>query len=223
MYLIELSDFSAAPIGSGSGLKNIYFSLSDGDVCSIKSDSTDDAHMFLKVLATLLKPQSGTYRYIGRPLDFSDYRNLLPLKRKIGYIGQDSAMISNRTIRENLLLMKSYFENSLSPSLDEDVMNFCKRFNLQDKLDLRPGDLQPVDLRIAVAIREFTKSFEVLLLERPEDYFDHSSLDIFNEVLKDILEHGKALVFFSQNPEFVETFSNRKVLITGGALTKIPQ
>lgn len=222
VHLIELSDYSIAATGSGSGLQNIYFALSDGDVCSIQTDSTDDAYIFLKALATLVSPENGSYRYMGETIDFTDYRKVLPFKKRIGYIGQDSAMISNKTIRENLLLLRSYFENSLSLALDEKTIRFCNIFNLQEKLDVRPGELRPVDLRVAIAIRELTKSIDVLLLERPEDYFYKDRFGLFNEILKGSLEHGQAIVFFSYDKNFIDAFSNRRILITGGKLTKVP-
>lgn len=223
MYLTELSDYSLAAEGFGKGLKNIYFALSEGDSCCIQADSSDDARMFLKALATLVGPQTGTYRYMGETIDFSDYRHLLAFKRKIGYVGRDSVMISNKTVRENLFLMRSYFENSLSLDIDEKALKLCKIFNIEDKLDFHPGTLRPVDLRIAIAIRELTKSFDILLLEHPEDYFGSSRSDLFNDILADTLEHGHAVVFFSNDQNFIDAFSNRKVLITGGTLKQIPQ
>ena len=222
MYLIEFSDYNLAAEGFGKGLKNIYFALSEGDYCSLQADSLDDARMFLKALATLVGPQTGTYRYMGETIDFSDYRNLLAFKRKIGYIGQDSAMLSNKTVRENMLLMRSYFENSLSLEIDEKALKLCKMFNIEDKLDFRPGTLRPVDLRIAIAIRELTKSFDVLLLELPEDYFGYDIFCHFNEILKDTLEYGHGVVFFSNNQDFIDDFANREVLITDGTLAKAP-
>ena len=221
MFLIELSDYCLNATGSGNGLKNFYFTLSDGDICSIQTDSSDDAHIFLKALATLEYPVSGAYRFLGEAVNFSDYRELLPIKKKIGYIGQDSAMISNRTVRENMLLMRYYFENSLSPVLDENALKLCKLFNLQDKLDLRPGDLRPADLHIAIAIRELSKSVDVLLLDRPEDYFGYNRFALFKKITWDIIESGPAVVFFSHDLNFIETFSNVKILIKDGTLTKI--
>jgi len=219
--LIELSDYCLNATGSGNGLKNSYFTLSDGDICSIQTDSSDDAHNFLKALATLVCPENGAYRFRSEAANFSDYRELLTIKKKIGYIGQDSAMISNRTVRENMLLMRYYFENSFSPVLDENASKFCKMFNLQDKLDLRPGDLRPVDLRIAIAIRELSKSVDVLLLDRPEDYFGYNRFVLFKEIMRDIIDSVLAVVFFSHDLNFIETFSNKKILIKGGTLTKV--
>lgn len=217
---MELSNYYLNAIGAGDDFNNVYFALSKGDVCCIQTDSTDDAHNFLKALATLVRPISGTYRYIGEKINLSDYRKLLPVKKKIGYIGQDAAMVSNRTVRENLLLMRFFFENSLSISLDERTYRLCRMFNLEDKLDVRPGALKPDDLRIAIAIRELTKSFDVLLLDRPEDYFGYGRFDFFNEIFNDIKNSGQAVVFFSDDQDFVKTFPNRKILIANGNLTE---
>jgi ABC-type ATPase involved in cell division len=222
MHLIELSDYYLDTIGAGSDFNNVYFALSKSEACQIQTDSTDDAHNFLKALATLVRPVSGTYRFMGKEINFSDYRKLLPIKKKIGYIGQDATMISNRSVRENLLLMRSYYENSLSISLDEKVLKLCRMFNLQDKLDVRPGDLRPVDLRMAIAARELTKSFDVLLLDCPEDYFGHNTFDLLNEIINNITHSEKAVVFFSRDQDFVKTFPNRKILITNGTLTRVP-
>ena len=126
MYLIELTDYCFEAIGAGSDFNNIYFSLSKGDICQIQTDDIDDVHNFLKALATLVRPLDGRYRFMGEEISFSDYRKLLPIKKKIGYIGQDATMISNRTVRENLLLMRSYYENSASIALDEKVLGFCE-------------------------------------------------------------------------------------------------
>ncbi len=219
MCLIELSDYTLAPTGSGNGLSNINFSLANGDICSIHTDSTNDACDFLKALATLSSPLSGNYRFQGEIIRFSDYRELLPVKKRIGYIGQDAAMISNRTIRENLLYMRCYFENSLLLSLDEKTLKLCSIFDLQDKLDKRPGELRPVDLRVSIAIRELSKSFEVLLCERPETYFGHHRLSIFKEICDEIVASGDTIVFFSNDQSFMQIDANRKIEISGGTLT----
>jgi len=106
--------------------------------------------------------------------------------------------------------------------IDAKVLKLCRIFNIEDKLDIRPGELRPIDLRIAIAIRELTKSFDVLLLERPEDYFGYNSFGLFNEILKDTLEPGHGVVFFSNNQNFIDAFANREVLITDGMLAKAP-
>jgi len=217
--LIELSDYTIAPDLAGNGLNGFDFFLSRGDFCIIQTDSRDDARLFLKALATLKQPVNGTYNFMGETLDFSDYRSLLPYKKRIGYIGSDAAMISNMIIRENLLLIRHYHENSLQLSLDERAVNLCRSFELEDRLYARPGEIPPAILRLAITTRELTKSPDMLLFEYPEDYIGQTNLHIFMETLNEMPISEMGIVFISEDRNFIGAFSNRKVSISAGTLT----
>ncbi|MCK5509171.1 MAG: hypothetical protein KAI50_11720 [Desulfobacterales bacterium] len=219
MYLINLVDYTIDSLEKNCGFDKLDFVLSMDDAFAINTDSSDRAHMFLKSLAMLVKPVSGDFYFKDKKVDFSDYRNLLSFKKKIGYIASDSAMIGNITVRENLLYSRYYFENSLSLSLDEKAKKLCKNFDIYDKLDMRPGRLRSVDLRIAIAIREIVvKSPDILLLERPEDFIGHANFDLFVEVLRDMVLAKIPLVFISYNKDFIKEFSNKKILLKGETL-----
>ncbi|MEA3427727.1 MAG: hypothetical protein U9Q84_00610 [Thermodesulfobacteriota bacterium] len=221
MQLIELSDYTLLPIGTGNGISGFYFSLSEGDICSIDTDSPDDAHLLLRAVAMLEHSVSGTYRFSGEKVDFSDHAYLLSCKKKIGYVTNDISMISNMSIRENLLLMRYYFENSLSLDIDDNIKNLCTVFDIYDNLDMRPGDLRPTELRSAIMIREFTKSPDILLLERPEDFVRQTKFNFFIELLKKMSLSGLPVIFISYDTNFIKEFSTRKILISNGNLTTV--
>ncbi len=195
------------------------FSLARGDVCVLSSDSIDDALTFLKALATLIRPLHGIYRYNGDILNLSDHSSLLPVKKKIGFITSYSALISNRTIRENLLLMGSYYNNTLSLELDEKTQALCELFSIQKMIDLRPSDLSTRDCHLAITIRELAKSPEILLLENPEDFIGLSKFGIFWDFLAKQVKENLPVVFLSNSKSFIQSFSNRKLVIIQGALT----
>lgn len=217
MNLIELSDYRIASTRP-EGLAWEHLALCVGDVCAVKAASPVDAALFLRALTTLVSPKSGVYRFDGQTLDFSDYRKLLLYKKRIGYITAESNMISNRSIRENLLLMRNYHENSLTLSLDERTEDLCRRFDIHDKLDLRPGQLRPFELRYAVAVRELTKASDLMLLDRPEDFIGQDKLDLFSEILKSDIIPGQVVVFFSLDRYFVKTHANCEIRIDEGAV-----
>ena len=218
MYLINLVDYTIDFPESDCSFNKLNFALSRGDAFAIIGDSPDRAHLFLKALAMIVKPVSGVFYFKDKKVDFSDYRNLLPCKKKIGYIASDSALIGNITVRENFLYMRYYFENSLSLSLDEITKKLCKKFGIYDKLDMRPGRLRSVDLRIAIAIRELAKSPDLLLIERPEDFIGHTRFDLFTEVLRDMVLTILPIVFISYDKDFIEEFSNKKIFLKNGNL-----
>ena len=218
MNLIELSDYTVAHEGSGNGIKECNFSISRGEVCYISTDYSDDARLFLKALTTLVHPLKGIYRYNNKQINFSDRYNILAYKKKIGYVGNDSAMLSNRTVRENLLLTRNYFEDSMSIELDENTMQLCETFNILGRLDSRPAMLDHLELKIAVTIRELTKSPDILIMEYPEDLMvkGHSVLlDYINKKFP----AGFPAVFISNNRNIKKNISNKKIFIKNGRLS----
>ncbi len=221
MNLIELSNYNLLPTNTGNGLNNMYFALSPGDICSIEADSSDDAQLFLRAVATLARPETGTYLYKDEKLVLSNYRKLLPFKKKIGYITPSSALLSNRTLRENLLLIDNYYNNSLSRKLNEKTENLCDIFRITNKLEMRPTNLNQLEKLRAITIRELIKSPDFLIIERPEDYIWHTSFDEIDESLKNLLIGDKPVILFSYDSDFTTKFSNKKILITGGLLTTI--
>jgi ABC-type lipoprotein export system ATPase subunit len=221
MNLIELDDYTLAPAGSSHGLAPCHISIGKNDVWAIEADFIDDAHQFLRGLATLDRPVSGTYRYQGQIVDFNNHQMLLELKRKIGFIAPDTSLISNRTLRENLLLMRYYDENSLNITLDDKIYDLCRKFDLYDKLDQRPGQLLPNEFRTAIAIREISKPLELLLLDRPEDVVAHDRIDLFADLLQSIIDVGHPVVLYTSKQTLVSRFAKATLQLKKGCLTML--
>ena len=215
---IELTDYALPPLATGRGLKPFHFNLARGQACAVHGDDPADVHLFLRALATLERPESGRYRFFEHRLDFSDYRRLLPWRRKISYIGRDSAMISNLSIRQNLLLEQSFFQNTVSPELSEEMTWFCRAFNILEKLDLRPAALNSLNLRMAIAIRELTKNSKILILDAPEDLFSHPKFHYLIERIHSMIATGAPFVYFTEDPGFIGAFPGKEVRIHRGAL-----
>ncbi|MBI9082206.1 MAG: hypothetical protein JEZ11_01330 [Desulfobacterales bacterium] len=220
MDRIELTDYTLASHSTGHGLKSFDFSVKQGQTCAVHGDEPNDVYLFLRALATVERPITGAYRFFGHRLDFSDYRRLLPWRRKISYIGRDSSMISNLTVRENLLLERNYFENSLKLELSEEITWFCRVFNLLDKLDVRPGALNPLNLRVAIAIRELVKTSQILIMDGPEEILGHPKFHYLIERIHSMTASGIPFVYFSEDPNFLAGFSGRKIRIHRGALSE---
>jgi ABC-type lipoprotein export system ATPase subunit len=218
--VIELTEYNLDAKVTGRPFKPFDFSLARGDVCHLSTDSVDDALTFLKALATLIRPLQGAYRYKGEVLNLSDFRCLLPLKKKIGFITSHSALISNRSIRENLLLMQSYYSNTYFLELDEKTREYCELFSIQKMMDQRPVDLAARQCHLAITIRELAKSPEVLLLENPEDFIGLSNFGIFWDVFAKQVEEKLPVVFLSNSKSFIQSFANRKLVILQETLTE---
>jgi len=217
--LITLSDYSLEPLGDGNGLKNVNLALSKGEALSIGTDSLDDVRLFLRGVASLVPPKRGQFFYKGKELDFSDYRSLLAYKKNVGYIASDATLISNRSMHDNLMLMRYYFEDSTSVQMSEEVIELCSVFELGEKLDLKPHQLGPEENRLFVIVRELSKNPEILLVERPREFLRTKSFEALKGVLRNLIRKDLTLAFFSTDEGFTKEFSRRPIFIKKGRIT----
>ena len=196
---------------------SLQLTINRGDVINIVSDAPADVRRVLRVLATLARPEEIEYRFNGKPLDLHNYRRCLDVKRRIGYVAADAAMLSNRTIRENLLLTRYYMENDLSIDIDAVVASLCHSAGLSGKLDQRPAGLSEAELRKAIAIREMAKAPVVMLLERPENFMLDTQDDGIFKHFEKMVRSGTAVVYFSSNNK-MNALANRQLKLAAGTV-----
>ncbi len=221
LHLLELSNYTLAARGLGDGIDGFYFSLNPGDVCVIDSQNPDDAHLFLRALATLVRPVKGIYTFMGRKHNLRRYEDMLCCKQKIGYVAPDAALISNLTVRQNLMLQRYYHEETLNIDLEKEVFDLCQAFGIADKLDKRPAVLQPMEVQAAIIVREVTKKPAFMLLGQPEDFVGHAKYKLIVEMFNRLVADRVPMVLLSYDRRLVRRYVNRKVLITNGSLTTV--
>ncbi len=180
-----------------------------GDMIAIDSDAAVFARKLMRMLATLEHPHRGRYRFDGRTVDLSNYQQCLPVKRQIGYVAADAAMISNRTIRENLLLTRYYYENDLTLAIDASIEALCKSSGLLDHLNKRPAELDEAAVKGFIAIREMGKRPRLVLIDRPEEFMGPDPDSAIHKHLHVMVQSGTAVVFVSHNPAIIERATQR--------------
>jgi ABC-type lipoprotein export system ATPase subunit len=213
--ILEITDLLLAPFGKRATYGADRLAIAPGDVIAIDANAALDSRQLLRVLATLERPEQGRFRFNGSDVDLDDYRRCLAVKRRIGFVVPDCAMISNRTIRENLLLTRFYYENDLSIDLDETMTLLCKEAGLSDDLERRPSELNDSALMKTIAIREMGKRPLLMLIDRPENFITPDDA-IFNH-LKNMVQSKIAVVFFSNNKEMSD-LGRRQLTLHGKAI-----
>ncbi len=216
--VVELTNYRLPPTNTGRTLAPFDLRIAPGRRWVLATDAFDEAHLLMGALATLVTPEAGRFSFCGRPVDFSDYRRLLPIKRRIAYMGHETNLLSNRTIRENLLLARCYFEDRLHLDLDPQAEALCARFQLSGKLGLRPAHLNSVDRKAAVAIRELTKNPDLLVIDGAEELIGHSAFGYMADIIRQMVANGAALVLFSEMPNAFSGIAGNMIRIRNGRI-----
>ncbi len=215
---VAIEDYVIASEKAGHGLKKCSLTIGPGEVVYLESSDPADGLLLLRALATLEKPDAGRYFFLGHEHRTDDYRDLLECKRRISYIAQDASLISNLSIRENLLLMKWYFGNSFSIGLGAEEKVLCQLLDLERKIELRPSELDQVDIQLAVIVRELSKNPEIILIDRPGDLVTDRRFQVVRRVLEEFILKSVPLVFTSGGDAFFRKAANRHLVLAEGCL-----
>jgi ABC-type ATPase involved in cell division len=143
------------------------FFLKLGGMGLVQATDHGGAVTFLQTLVFLHQRKSGTIRWFG-----VDSANLNPmdlgvLRRRIGLLHRDSALISNLSLHENLALGMEYHLTDRSVDVGQYIYDALELIDLQEKYGYRPCRLSALERYRALLIRELIKQPEVLLLEEP--------------------------------------------------------
>jgi ABC-type lipoprotein export system ATPase subunit len=217
MDIAKLENYRLAPDKSGNGITDASLTILENDIISIIADDRDDAALLLKGLATLSYPTDGSYKFNNEILDFSDYRNLLSAKKNIGYIGSEATMLTNRTIRQNMMLSAHFFHNSQSLDIDRETMELCELLKIKELLDKRPFEITKFHSNIAISLRAIMKRPKLLIIENPEEYLGYEFMDQFTEKISEFLKDS-AVIFFSASKYVRDTLTKSEISIKDGKL-----
>ncbi len=218
--IIEIRNVVLAHTHRGDHDKPSQVVIHRGDVVAVESEARLDGRHLLRVMATLDRPDQGDYWFKGKRVNLKSHRQCLAIKRQIGYVAADAAMISNRSLRENLLLTRYYYGNALHIDIDETVRCLCSDAGLAHKLDQRPAVLSRMELLKAITIREMAKNPALMLIELPEHYMQMKTSDGLFRHLKTMVRSNAAVVFFSDDSTLIG-LANRRLTLVGGTIRTV--
>ena len=91
-------------IGGRPILRNITFSVAEGETVVLLGRSGSGKTTLLKTVNRLIEPTSGEILFQGNPVRTWD---LIRLRRSIGYVIQDAGLFPHRTVEQNVGLVPS--------------------------------------------------------------------------------------------------------------------
>ncbi|HTD39645.1 MAG TPA: ABC transporter ATP-binding protein [Mucilaginibacter sp.] len=209
---IELKDVSVL-YGQKPALKDISFSVEAGSKIAVIGPTAAGKSQLLYLLTGLIKPDSGTIKFDGRPIDAY---NSETFHSQVGFVFQDS-IIFNMSIRENIAFSDTVTDESLGKAIDTaELHEFVN--SLPNKLStivsergasLSGGQKQRIMLARALAVNP-----RVLLL-------DDFTARVDNNTEKKILDNvqknypGLTLISVTQKIASVEHYDQIILLMEG--------
>lgn len=139
--LLELDQVSLG-FGDLSVFHNFSFQVTKGDCLVLVGPSGSGKTLFLKLLAGLIKPDSGKVLYRGTDLSTLSNKIRREFIEQVGMLFQKNALFDSMTVRENLNFTLTQVRPSMVSSERKDLIeHYLEAVDLGHVESLFPGEL----------------------------------------------------------------------------------
>lgn len=197
-----------------TALKHVSFEVNQGEVVGLIGENGAGKTTLLRTIATLLTPTEG-HVTVG---EYDTVKNQNEIKKRIGVLfGGETGLYDRLTARENL----EYFANLYGLGKHETkvrIDDLAKMFGMRDYLNRKVGGFSK-GMRQKVAIaRTLIHNPEIILFDEPTTGLDITSSNVFRQLVHQLKQEGKTIVFSSHIMEEVSLLCDSVAMMHQGEL-----
>nr|WP_286673772.1 MULTISPECIES: ABC transporter ATP-binding protein [unclassified Clostridium] len=198
-------------------LKDVSFKIDKGELVSIIGESGCGKTTTLKMINSLIKPSSGKILIDGENIGFKD---VIKLRRNMGYVIQQTGLFPHMTIRENIEIIPRLekVEKSNIEKKTYELMDMVG-LNAEEYLDRYPTELSGgQQQRIGVA-RAFATNPEIILMDEPFSALDPiTRLQLQDELIDLQSKVRKTIVFVTHDMDEAIRIADKICIMNGGRI-----
>ncbi|MEC4091663.1 MULTISPECIES: ATP-binding cassette domain-containing protein [Pseudoalteromonas] len=208
---IALKDISHS-VADQPILASINVTVEPGECLLITGRSGSGKSVLFNIICDITRPQQGHVLIDDVEIATMTALQYARFRRDLGVIFQVSALISNLTLEENLLLPLNRHHSRLS--LDEKrqkVGKICRQFGLTQYLDQRTDRLSSGLASLAGLARALIMEPKALIWDAPMAQVDRAWCQHELELLKDLKDKGTTLVLCSNRQELITSLADHQL------------
>ena len=204
--------------GSSDVLKDVSIDVAKGESLAVLGRSGAGKSVLIKCLVGLLEPDEGTIILFGRDTATMEQRELVELRKKIGFLFQSAALYDSMSVRENLEFpLRSVKPKPSRSETDELVRETLKNVGLSAAIDKMPSELSGgMRKRIGLA-RTLIQKPEIMLYDEPTTGLDPiTSREISKLILEVQKTNQTTSIIITHDMECTKITANRIVVLGRG-------
>ena len=190
--------------GSHIILNDFNLEVEEGEFVAITGSSGSGKSTLLNIIGGIETFDSGEYNLFGKETpDYNSYAGIKLLRYDISYLFQNFALISSRTVRENIEIGLQYSKlkrqeknNLISEAL---IKVGLEGYDKRKVFELSGGEQQ----RVALA-RIILKPSKLILADEPTGSLDLKNREIVMTILCDLNKRGKTIIIVTHDPNVVQ-------------------
>ena len=176
--------------------QNYSLEIPDGSFVIIRGDSGSGKSTLLNMIGGIEYPDSGSI--IVNDFDVSKKKKQKYFSEVVGFLFQNFALLENKTVLENLNLIKKTGRTDIS--IDEAL----KKVGLEKEKNKKVYKLSGGEQQRVALARLMIKKCSVLLADEPTGSLDKKNSEIVMKILHDLNRQGKTVIVVTHDDDIIE-------------------
>ncbi len=211
--MIQVQGLSKS-FGDVKAVQNVSFSASDGQITGLLGPNGAGKSTTLRMLYTLLKPESGTAKVDG----FDVRQSPLEVQRRIGVLADARGLYPRLTTRENIRYY-GRLHGLEGDTLEKQINSLLTLLDMQSIANRKTGGFSTGEkLKVAIA-RTLVHDPKNVLLDEPTNGLDVMSTRAMRQFIQRLRDEGKCVLFTSHIMQEVAALCDQIVIISHGEVS----
>ena len=199
-------------------LKNINLTIDQGEIYGLIGISGSGKSTLLRCINGIEKFENGIIHIDNEVISYDDSKQSRQIKKQIGMIFQNFALLERKTVYENIALpMKCWKEDKAK--IKEKVNELMEFVGISHLADKRPSQISGGEKqRIAIA-RALSLSPKILLCDEATSALDPNTTKSILELLKEINKKMNiTIVIVTHEMEVIKSICDKMSIIENGEI-----
>lgn len=203
-------------------LKDISFSVKEGEVIVIVGPSGCGKSTLLRSLNGLEEIQGGSVSYRGIAVngEKGSKEKLSEIRQKVGMVFQSYELFPHKNILQNVMLAPVKVQKRDKQEVREEALNLLKRVGLEDKAEAYPRQLSGGQRQRVAIVRALAMHPEVMLFDEVTAALDPEMIREVLDVLLRLAEQGRTMVIVTHEMSFARAIADRVIFLDQGMIVE---
>src|SRR3989442_8775041 len=150
----------------GQVLRGVTFQVPEGETLILLGETGTGKTLTLKMAAGLLTPNSGSVIVLGNEISEMSEKELLPFRRKIGFVFQEGALFDSMSVGENVAY-RLREDRVAEEEIEPRVLEVLRFIELEHTVDMLPSELSGGMRRRVSIARALINQPPIMLYDSP--------------------------------------------------------
>jgi phospholipid/cholesterol/gamma-HCH transport system ATP-binding protein len=204
-------------------LKGVSFHLDKGETLVIMGGSGSGKTVLLRIIDGLIHPDSGAVRLFGEHIEQRSEEEMLPIRRRLGYVFQGAALFDSLTVEENVGFPLREHSNLPEREIRQREIHFLSLVGLDEKiLPLLPSELSGgMRKRVGIA-RALIAEPDVMLFDEPTAGLDPTNSKLVGELISELgSQTCDTAIVVTHDLELAKTVADRVAVLINGRFATV--